>query len=254
MVRNELGWNTTPSWVSFGTEAITVGVPARMQPNWVFDAKRMIGSLFTDENIHEHKKYWPFKIKEGEQQRIEIMLENASVGPEISPEGVSAEVLKELKLQAEKISGLPVKKGVITVPAYFNQAQKKATEQACQIAGIELERLISEPNAAAYSGGLMRESELDGKNVMVFDFGGGTFDVTIVVPEAGMIDVMGTSGDMALGGRDIDLKLMEFILEHFRTETGQDLQDDKETQKILTLECERAKKALTDAEEFMIEV
>ena len=122
VVRNDLGWNTTPSWVSFGTKAITVGVPARSQPNWVFDAKRMIGSHFHDENIQEHKKFWPFKIKEGEHQRIQIMLENASVGPEISPEGVSAEVLKELKLQAEKQSGLPVSKGVITVPAYFNQA------------------------------------------------------------------------------------------------------------------------------------
>ena len=114
--------------------------------------------------------------------------------------------------------------------------------------------MMSEPNAAAFSGGLMRESELEGKNVMVFDLGGGTFDVTIVVPEGGMIDVMGTSGDMALGGRDIDIKLTEFILEHFLEATGQDLQDDKETQKILTLECERAKKALSDVEEFTIEV
>ena len=214
----------------------------------------MIGSQFTDENIHEHSRYWPFSIKEGENQRIEIVLENASVGPEISPEGVSAEVLKELKRQAEKQSGFPVKKGVITVPAYFNQAQKKATEQACHIAGIECVRLMTEPNAAAYSGGLMNESELDGKNVMVFDWGGGTFDVTIVVPEGGMIDVMGTSGDMALGGRDIDIKLMEFILESFLESSGQDLRDDKETHKILTLECERAKKALTDNEEYTISV
>ena len=189
---------------------IIVGERAQVMENWIYDAKRMIGKTRQDEDVQEYVKKWPFTVVEGRRKNCEIAI--PSLG-NFRVEEVSSHVLAYLKKIAERKVGSAVKKAVITVPAYFNNSQKEATEQAARIAGLEVLRLINEPTAAAMAAGLHKID--DEKNVLVFDFGGGTFDISILCVSEGVLDVQATRGDMNLGGRDIDEKLVDYCKEQF---------------------------------------
>ena len=243
ILSNELGFTTMPSVVAFnenGTEV--VGRRAVGAENSVFDAKRLMGLEVTNPNVQKHRNAWTtFDVEPGERNRCMIKLNG--IEQRVSPEEVAAKILNACQLIAKNRLQREVKKCVVTVPAYFNQTQKRATRDACTIAGLDCERIINEPTAAAMACGI-HNSDVQ-INVLVFDMGGGTFDVSLLSIEDGMVDVLATNGDMCLGGRDLDEILVDHCIEKFRESSGVDLSLDKRARNRLQTSCETAKITLS---------
>ena len=259
IIANDQGNRTTPSYVAYTQEERLVGDAAKSQAatnpvNTVFDAKRLIGRKFNDPIVQSEKKLWPFKVIDSEG-KPKIQVEWKGETHEFLPEEVSATVLQKMKATAEAFLGHAVKDAVITVPAYFNDSQRQATKDAGAIAGLNVLRIINEPTAAALAYGLDRVGNGSGsKNVLIFDCGGGTHDLSILTLDDGVFEVKSTAGDTHLGGEDFDNTLVSYCVEEFRKKTKVDLSGNARALRRLRTICERAKRTLSSATQATIEV
>jgi len=245
VVENAEGARTTPSIVGFTDNERLVGQAAKRQAvtnpeNTLFAVKRLIGRRYSDKTVEKDKKMVPFKIVEG--QNGDAWLE--ANGEKYSPSQVSAFILGKMKETAESYLGETVTEAVITVPAYFNDAQRQATKDAGKIAGLDVLRIINEPTAAALAYGLDKEG---GKTIVVYDLGGGTFDVSILEIDDGLFEVKSTNGDTFLGGEDFDMRIVEYLAAEFKKENGVDLTKDKMALQRLKEAAEKAKIELSSA-------
>ena len=252
VLENAEGANTTPSIVAFASDdERLVGLPAKRQAvtnptNTFFAIKRLIGRRFDDPDVEKDKKLVPFKIVKGPTGDAWV----ESHGKQYSPQQISAFILQKMKETAEAKLGEPVTQAVITVPAYFNDAQRQATKDAGRIAGLEVLRIINEPTAAALAYGL--EKKKDAKTIAVYDLGGGTFDVSILEIGDGVFEVKSTNGDTHLGGEDFDMKLVSYLADEFKKEQGIDLKNDKLALQRLKEAAEKAKIELSSAQQTEI--
>ena len=258
---------TMPSWVSFTAEGKLVGTAAKSQvasnpTNTVYDVKRIIGRSFSDPVTAEEAKQFPFSVVEGAAHgEPKIVVDWRGEKKELRPEEISAMVLAELKLAAERHLGKPVNSAVITVPAHFNNQQRQATKDAGRIAGLNVKRIINEPTAAALSYGLhskKEDKEADGKtNVVIFDLGGGTFDVSVLAMDSGVFEVKATGGDTHLGGEDFDNSVMKWCLEQVKSKDAsahKKLEASPRAQARLRRAVENAKRVLSSGMSAEIEV
>ncbi|RMH41732.1 MAG: molecular chaperone DnaK [Alphaproteobacteria bacterium] len=246
VIENAEGARTTPSIVAF-TEGgeVLVGQPAKRQAvtnpeNTIFAVKRLIGRRITDPEVEKDKKILPYKIVDGGNGDAWIEVR----GKKYSPAQISAYILQKMKETAERHLGEEVTEAVITVPAYFNDAQRQATKDAGKIAGLNVLRIINEPTAAALAYGLDKK---DAKTIAVYDLGGGTFDITILEIDDGLFEVKSTNGDTFLGGEDFDLRIVNYIADEFQKEHGIDLRQDKMALQRLKEAAEKAKIELSSA-------
>jgi molecular chaperone DnaK len=244
VIENAEGARTTPSVVAFLEDGERlVGQPAKRQAvtnpsNTLFAIKRLIGRQMTDPMVEKDKGMVPYEIVKGPNGDAWVRAH----GTDYSPQQVSAFILQKMKEAAEQHLGEKVEKAVITVPAYFNDAQRQATKDAGKIAGLEVLRIINEPTAAALAYGLDKN---DGKKIAVYDLGGGTFDVSILEIGDGVFEVKSTNGDTFLGGEDFDLRIVDYLADEFRKENSVDLRKDKLALQRLKEEAEKAKKELS---------
>merc|ERR1719499_180564 len=227
---------------------------SRNPKNTVFDAKRLIGRKFNDPVVQKDMEHWPFKVTEGSQGRPVISVTFKGERKEFFAEEISAMVLQKMRQTAEASLGRKVAKAVITVPAYFNDAQRQATKDAGHIAGLEVLRIINEPTAAAIAYGLDNAEETEEKNVLIFDLGGGTFDVSLLTIDEGIFQVLATAGDTHLGGEDFDNRLVEFCIQDFKKKNKLDLRQSARAMRRLRTACEQAKRSLSGAKRVTIEV
>lgn len=251
VIPNAEGMNTTPSIVAMGAQEL-VGVAAKRQQvvnpkNTVFSVKRLMGMRFSDPEVQALKGKYPYTIVEGKNGMACIEVD----GKVFTPQEISAKILLKLKVDAEKFLGQPIKDVVITVPAYFNDAQRSATKEAGQIAGLEVQRIINEPTAAALAYGLDKKTN---EKIAVYDLGGGTFDVSILEIGDGVFEVKSTNGDTHLGGDDFDSKVIDWILEEFKKENGIDLANDRQAMQRLKDAAEKAKIELSSTTETEINI
>jgi len=258
IIANDMGERTTPSYVSFSDSERLVGQAAKNQSarnpeNTVFDAKRLIGRKFDDAVVKSDCKLWPFTVKNGNQGRpvIEVMYKGEK--RTFFPEEISSMVLVKMKETAESYIGQTVKDAVVTVPAYFNDSQRQATKDAGRIANLNVLRIINEPTAAAIAYGLDKSTS-DERNVLIFDLGGGTFDVSLLTIDDGVFEVMATAGDTHLGGEDFDNKLVEHCVQDFKRKNRLDLKTSARAMRRLRTQCEQAKRTLSAAFRATIEV
>lgn len=255
IIANDQGNRITPSYVAFTAEERLIGDAAKNQAamnpvNTVFDVKRLIGRKYNDATVQRDKKLLPFKIvSQGDKPMISIDVKGEE--KTFSPEQISAMVLGKMKKTAEEYLGKEVKNAVVTVPAYFNDAQRQATKDAGTIAGLNVMRIINEPTAAAIAYGLNKKGE---KNILVFDLGGGTFDVTLLTIDDGVFEVLATNGDTHLGGEDFDQRVMDYMMKLFKRKYKKDLSKDKRAIAKLRRECEKAKRALSSQTQVRIEI
>jgi len=246
VIENAEGARTTPSIVAFtDSNERLVGQPAKRQAvtnpeNTFFAIKRLIGRRFDDPMVEKDKKLVPYKIVAGDNGDAWV----ESQGKKYSPSQISAMILQKMKETAEAYLGEPVTQAVITVPAYFNDAQRQATKDAGKIAGLDVLRIINEPTAAALAYGLDKK---DGKTIAVYDLGGGTFDISILEIGDGVFEVKSTNGDTFLGGEDFDMRLVNYLNEEFKKEHGIDLKNDKLALQRLKEAAEKAKIELSSA-------
>jgi len=258
IIPNSNGNRITPSWVSYTKEERVIGDGAKNQSamnprNSVYDAKRLIGREFNDPAIQKDIKNWPFKVVNVDGlPKIEV--EYRDQIKQLSPQEVSASVLSYLKETAESYLGVPVKDAVITVPAYFDNSQRQATKDAGAIAGLNVLRIINEPTAAALCYGLGTEKGTKEKKVLIFDLGGGTFDVTVLDIIDGVFDVKATGGDTHLGGEDFDNLLSGFLQAEFKKKTKLDITGNPRAQRRLQTACEKAKRSLSSGTTAQVEV
>jgi molecular chaperone DnaK len=249
VIENAEGARTTPSVVAILDDGERlVGQPAKRQAvtnpaNTFFAIKRLIGRSFDDPVVAKDKAMVPYEIVKGPTGDAWVRAN----GKDYSPQEISAFILQKMKEAAEAHLGEPVTKAVITVPAYFNDAQRQATKDAGRIAGLEVLRIINEPTAAALAYGLEKN---DGKKIVVYDLGGGTFDVSVLEIGDGVFEVKATNGDTFLGGEDFDLRLVDFLADEFKKETSTDLRKDKLALQRLREEAEKAKKELSSASQY----
>jgi len=260
IIANDQGARTTPSYVAFNDSERLIGSSAKNQvsmnpTNTIFDAKRLIGRQFSDPSVATDAKHWPFKVANVDgKPKLEV--EYKGEQKQFWPEEISSMVLVKMKETAEAYLGDAVTDAVITVPAYFNDAQRQATKDAGAIAGLNVLRIINEPTAAAMAYGLEKSTN-GGKeqNVLIFDLGGGTFDVSILTIEDGMYEVKATAGDTHLGGEDFDNRLVDhFVREFKRANGGKDLTANKRALRRLRTACERAKRTLSTAATATLEI
>jgi molecular chaperone DnaK len=249
VIVNSEGKRTTPSIVAYKDGEIKVGDPAKRQAvanpqNTIFSAKRFIGSNFKE--ISNEAEKMPYKVKKGKSDRVIIEANNK----EYSPQEIAATVLQNLKKTAEAYLGTEVKKAVITVPAYFNDSQRQATKEAGEIAGLEVLRIINEPTAAALAYGLDKKDK--DQKVAVYDLGGGTFDVSILEIGNGVFEVLSTNGDTHLGGDNFDEKIIDWIINEFKSESGIDLSKDPMAYQRVREAAEKAKVELSSSTETEI--
>jgi heat shock protein 5 len=256
IIPNELGSRITPSVVAFTDEERLVGESAKNQASTnptrtVYDVKRLIGRSFSDEDLQNDRKFLPYNIvNKGGKPSIEVTTSGKK--STFIPEQISAMVLQKMKSIAENFLGMEVNTAVITVPAYFNDSQRKATIDAGTIAGLNVARIINEPTAAAIAYGLDKEGKE--ANVLVYDLGGGTFDVSILSIDNGHFEVTATSGDTHLGGADFDQRVMDHFFKVFKRKTGLDASKDKRSQQKLKREVEKAKRALSSTHEVTLDI
>ncbi|XBW38794.1 hypothetical protein QEN19_004378 [Hanseniaspora menglaensis] len=258
IIANEQGNRVTPSYVAFTSEERLIGDAAKNQAainptNTVFDAKRLIGRRFDEETVQSDIKTWPFTIID-EQGSPMIQVEYLGEEKKFSPQEISAMVLSKMKEIAEAKIGQTVEKAVITVPAYFNDAQRQATKDAGAIAGLNVLRIINEPTAAAIAYGLGAGKSENEKNVLIFDLGGGTFDVSLLNITGGVYNVKATSGNTHLGGQDFDNNLLDHFQKEFLKKTGNDISGDARALRRLRTACERAKRSLSSVTQTTVEV
>jgi chaperone protein DnaK len=257
IIANDQGNRITPSYVAFTADnERLVGDAAKNQlttnpENTVFDAKRMIGREWTDKAVQNDIKFYPFKVVE-KSSKPYVKVDTSQGERTFSPEEISAMVLTKMKETAEAYLGKKVTHAVVTVPAYFNDAQRQATKDAGIIAGLTVMRIINEPTAAAIAYGMDKK---DGeKNVLVFDLGGGTFDVSLLTIDNGVFEVVSTNGDTHLGGEDFDQRVMEHFIKLYKKKKGKDLRKDARAVQKLRREVEKAKRALSAAHQVRVEV
>jgi len=259
IISNDQGYRTTPSYVAFTDSARLVGEAAKSQvamnpENTVFDAKRLIGREFQDSAVQKDMKTWPFKVIKGSQNKPKIVVNFKGASKEFFAEEISSMVLQKMKEIAEAYLGDDVKNAVITVPAYFNDGQRNATKDAGRISGLNVLRIINEPTAAAIAYGLGKKDTGE-QNVLIFDLGGGTFDVSLLTIEDGIFEVKATAGDTHLGGEDFDHNMVQhFIKEFKRKHRGKDLTSNARALRRLRSACERAKRTLSAAPQAFIEI
>lgn len=232
---HETGRNTTPSWVAFTREGILVGELARKQAtrnsaNTIFDIKRLMGRKYTDEDVMEELDRIPYRLTQDSNGSVQVKVEYQGAEIEYRPEQISAMILGKMREIAEEYLGQRVNKAVITVPAYFNDTQRTATQHAATIAGMECLRIINEPTSASLCYGLNQKGE---SMILVFDLGGGTFDVSLLEIDNGVIEVKGTAGDTHLGGEDFDAILTNYVLEQFERKLTRELGDAEEAALII---------------------
>uniref|UniRef100_A0A0E0L1N7 Uncharacterized protein n=1 Tax=Oryza punctata TaxID=4537 RepID=A0A0E0L1N7_ORYPU len=258
IIANDQGNRITPSWVAFtdGGERL-IGEAAKNQAaanpeRTVYDAKRLIGRPFADADVQRDMKLLPFAVVDkGGKPHVRLEVRDGDVRL-FSPEEVSAMVLAKMKETAEAYLGEKVTRAVVTVPAYFNDAQRQATKDAATIAGLAVERIINEPTAAALAYGIDKKGAE--KNVLVFDLGGGTFDVSVLAIDDGVYEVLATNGDTHLGGEDFDQRVMEHFVKLIKRKHGRDIADDARALGKLRRECERAKRALSNQHQVRVEI
>ena len=256
IIANDQGNRTTPSYVSFTKDERIIGEGAKNQSstnpeNTIFDAKRLIGRDFSDPILQADLKQFPFEVRnKNNKPVIEVQYKNETKF--FHPEEISSMVLTKMKEVAEEYIGEEVKDAVITVPAYFNDSQRQATKDAGSIAGLNVLRIINEPTAAAIAYGLNNHSVE--KNVLIFDLGGGTFDVSLLNIDDGIFEVKATAGDTHLGGEDFDNILLKYFTNEFRVKYNHDLTGNKRASRRLRTACEKAKRVLSSSSSASIEI
>lgn len=251
IIANDMGNRTTPSYVAFTDDERLVGDAAKNQAamnavNTVFDAKRMIGRKFSDPIVQKDMEHWPFKVirSDGDRPKIEIQWKGEK--KQFFPEEISAMILGKMKDVAEAQLSEPVNDAVITVPAYFNDGQRQATKDAGVISGLNVLRIINEPTAAAIAFGLNEKSDKE-RHVLIFDLGGGTFDVSLLDIDGGIFEVKATAGDTHLGGEDFDSRLVNYFADRFQKKFKCDMRQSPRALRTLRTACERAKRTLSTA-------
>jgi L1 cell adhesion molecule like protein len=258
IIANDQGNRTTPSYVSFTDEERLVGDAAKQlaannPTNTIFDAKRLLGRRLTDPTVVSDRKLWPFKVIDGGEGKPKLEVQFKGETKQFLPEEISAMVLTKMKTTAEAFLGQTVKSAVITVPAYFNDAQRQATKDAGAIAGLNVLRIINEPTAAAIAYGLDKLGE-KAKNVMIFDCGGGTHDLSVLNIDEGVFEVLSTAGDTHLGGEDFDNALVDYCTVEFEKKTKANIKSNPRAMRRLRTVVERAKRTLSSATQTTIEV
>ncbi|XP_046908866.2 LOW QUALITY PROTEIN: allergen MAG29 [Dermatophagoides farinae] len=257
IIANEQGNRTTPSYVGFTDTERLIGDAAKSQvamnpSNTVFDAKRLIGRRFDDSTVQADMKHWPFTVvNDGGKPKIQVEYKGET--KKFFPEEISSMVLTKMKEIAEAYLGKTITSAVITVPAYFNDSQRQATKDAGTIAGLNVLRIINEPTAAAIAYGLDKKAKGE-QNVLIFDLGGGTFDVSILTIEDGIFEVKSTAGDTHLGGEDFDNRMVNHFVQEFKRKHKKDLTSNKRALRRLRTACERAKRTLSSSTQASIEI
>uniref|UniRef100_UPI00398E6AF4 heat shock-related 70 kDa protein 2-like n=1 Tax=Pristiophorus japonicus TaxID=55135 RepID=UPI00398E6AF4 len=257
IIANDQGNRTTPSYVAFTDTERLIGDPAKNQvamnpANTVFDAKRLIGRKFDDPMVQIDIKHWPFTvISDGGKPKVQV--EYKGEQKSFFAEEISSMVLTKMKEIAEAYLGSPVRNAVITVPAYFNDSQRQATKDAGTIAALNVLRIINEPTAAAIAYGLDKTGSGE-HNVLIFDLGGGTFDVSILTIEDGIFEVKSTAGDTHLGGEDFDSRMVNHFIDEFKRKFKKDISQSKRAVRRLRTACERAKRTLSSSTQASLEI
>ena len=259
-IANDQGNRTTPSYVAFTDSERLIGDAAKNQvamnpKNTVFDAKRLIGRKFSDPAIQEDLKTFPFAVKPAAGGKPVVEVQHKAETTQLSPEEVSAMVLTKMKQTAEAFLGGEVKDAVVTVPAYFNDSQRQATKDAGAIAGLNVLRIINEPTAAAIAYGLDKKGRGGGEqNVLIFDLGGGTFDVSLLTIDDGIFEVKATAGDTHLGGEDFDQRLVNHLAAEFKRKARKDVRGNPRALRRLRTAAEKAKRTLSSTAQTSIEI
>ncbi|XP_071734666.1 heat shock cognate 70 kDa protein-like [Rutidosis leptorrhynchoides] len=261
IITNDQGNRTTPSCVAFNETERLVGDAAKNQAaynptNTIFDVKRLIGRRASDKTVREDIKLWPFRVVAGSDDRPKIVVTYKGEKKEFAAEEISSMVLVKMKSVAETFLGSTVEKVVVTVPAYFNDSQRQSTKDAAKVAGLEVLRMVNEPTAAAIAYALDKRAGIDGKmNVLVFDLGGGTFDVSILtIDDKGVIEVKATGGDTHLGGEDFDNRMVNHFVRQFNRKHKVDISKNVKALGRLRYNCERAKRIISSASQTNIDI
>ena len=256
IIANDQGNRITPSYVAFTDTERLIGDAAKNQAsinptNTIFDVKRLIGRTFSDSTVQKDKKLFPYKIvNKNNKPYIEVTVNDEE--KTFSPEEISAMILTKMKETAEAFLGKEVHNAVVTVPAYFNDAQRQATKDAGTIAGLNVMRIINEPTAAALAYGLDKKAKE--RNIIVYDLGGGTFDVSILTIDEGLFEVLATNGDTHLGGEDFDQRVMDYFLKLIKKKHSVDLNKNPRALAKLRREIEKAKRALSTVHQTQVEI
>ena len=255
IIANSDGDRTTPSYVAFTDSENLCGQSAKSQAamnteNTIYDAKRLIGRKFSDPTVQADLKHYTFKVVPDSDDKPMVKL---SDGKTYYPEQISAMVLAEMKKTAESYLGYKVNKAVITVPAYFNDSQRASTKDAARICGLEVLRIINEPTAAALAYGLDKKTDGE-KNVLIFDLGGGTFDVSLLTLDNGLFEVKSTAGDTHLGGEDFDSRMVTHFINEFKRKEKVDISNNQRAVRRLRTSCEKAKRTLSASSSASIEI
>ena len=258
IIGNDQGNRTTPSYVAFTDSERLIGDAAKNQAalnpeNTVYDAKRLIGRKYSDEHVKKDKELLSYKITPDKNDKPMIEVSHNAETKQFSAEEVSSMILTKMKDIGEAFLGKPVKDAVVTVPAYFNDSQRQATKDAGAIAGLNILRIINEPTAAAIAYGLDKVKNKE-SNVLIFDLGGGTFDVSLLSIDDGIFEVKATAGDTHLGGEDFDNRLVQHFTSEFKRKHKKDLTTSKRALRRLKTACERAKRSLSSASTANIEL
>uniref|UniRef100_A0A4W3KCL0 Heat shock cognate 71 kDa protein-like n=1 Tax=Callorhinchus milii TaxID=7868 RepID=A0A4W3KCL0_CALMI len=257
IIANDQGNRTTPSYVAFTDTERLIGDAAKNQvamnpQNTIFDAKRLIGRKYNDATVQSDMKYWPFQVvNEGTKPKVQVLYKGES--KTFYAEEISSMVLIKMKEIAEAYLGKSINNAVITVPAYFNDSQRQATKDAGAIAGLNVLRIINEPTAAAIAYGLDKKVGAE-RNVLIFDLGGGTFDVSILTIEDGIFEVKATAGDTHLGGEDFDNRMVNHFIDEFKRKNKKDIASNKRAVRRLRTACERAKRTLSSSSQASLEI
>ncbi len=256
VIPNDQGLRTTPSYVAFTNSERLIGDAAKNQvainpENTVFDAKRMIGRKYSE--LKNELKHWPFKVSSGDDDKPIIEVNYKGEVKKFTPEEISSMVLVKMKDIAEKYLGEEVKNAVITCPAYFNDQQRQATKDAGAIAGLNVLRIINEPTSSILFFGLEKKTNKE-QNVLVFDCGGGTHDVSLISIEEGIFEVLATAGDTRLGGEDFDNRMVDYFIEEFKKKYKKDPSDNKRSVRRLRTACEKAKRQLSSSTQAYLEI
>merc|ERR1712178_504801 len=258
IIANDMGNRTTPSYVAFTDTERLIGDAAKNQvamnpTNTVFDAKRLIGRKFGDSVVQSDMKHWSFRVVKGEAEKPKIEVEYKGETKTFAAEEISSMILTKMKEVAEAYLGKDVPSAVITVPAYFNDSQRQATKDAGTICGMNVLRIINEPTAAAIAYGLDKKVGTE-RNVLIFDLGGGTFDVSILTIDDGIFEVKSTAGDTHLGGEDFDNRMVNHHINEFKRKFKKDISNNKRAVRRLRTACERAKRTLSSSTQASIEI
>jgi len=257
IIANDQGHRITPSWVAFTDEERLIGDSAKNAfhsnpTNTVFDAKRLIGRKIEEPDLQRDMKHWPFKVADKGGKPV-VNVNYRGEARDFTPEEISAMILGKMKETAEAYLGKKVTHAVVTVPAYFNDAQRQATKDAGTIAGLQILRIINEPTAAAIAYGLDKKSKSESR-IIVYDLGGGTFDVSLLSIDDGVFEVLATAGDTHLGGEDFDNRVIEYFVKQYKKKTGTDVSTNLRALGKLKREVEKAKRTLSSQQSTRLEI